>query len=258
MFHRVEMDEMQNINPYYYQRGMVHQLDNLIALIKRLKKEEKDFGCFEQALSSHKYFHLSFDDGFKEHFQVAKYLKEKFNPPNKGLSFSINVGNSLLGQYTGMDLLYAIKHFNKMDKLEAYLQMDLKTVSIEEIKKIVASMEPEQLIGLSNHFSELHPYLETIFMKASEVKELSCWFTINSHGITHRFLTHHQEQSKIEILESKKLLEELCGHKIETFCYPEGKNNDPLKEQCKLAGYVNALSIKHETDNDFGIGRKMI
>ncbi len=258
MFHRVIVDDKQNINPYYFKRGMVHHLDKLITHVENLRKEGKAFGSILQALSSPKYFHLSFDDGFKEHIQVARLLKEKFNPPHKGLSFSINVGNSLQEQYTGMDLIYAIMHQNKMEKFATYLQQDLQTKSIDEIKKIIASMDPDELIGLSNHFSELHPYLKTVFLNGDEVIELSRLFTITSHGVTHRFLTNHQEQVFEEMKKSRQQLEGLCDCEVDTFCYPEGKNDEQLRAQCKLAGYANALSIRHEIDNEFCIGRKII
>ncbi|MFC0878035.1 polysaccharide deacetylase family protein [Saccharicrinis sp. FJH2] len=256
MFHRICFDELQSINPYYAQRGMVLSIHQLTILIKGLLMRGLVFGSIPQTLKSKNHFHLSFDDGFKEHLYVAKLLIEKFNAPKYGVSFSINVGNSILGQHTGMDLFYTILKYDKMAKLGTFLQKDLQNNSIDEIKECVASLKPKELVTLSNHFAELHSYLKPIFLNEEEIKELSDLFTISSHGITHRFLTCHEEQSKEEIIRSKKILEDLCGSNIETFCYPEGKNTAFLREQCKQAGYSNALSIRHKEHNLFCIGRQ--
>ena len=81
---------------------------------------------------------------------------------------------------------------------------------------------------------------------------------ISSHGITHRFLIDHKIESKKEILQSKLILEKLINQNIDTFCYPEGKNDIELQNYCKNAGYKYALSIRHEASNKFCIGRKIM
>ena len=96
------------------------------------------------------------------------------------------------------------------------------------------------------------------FLDKSEIIELSKIFKITSHGITHRFLNSHKKESEKEILQSKIILENITNQNIDTFCYPEGKNDNDLQNYCKKAGYKYALSIKHEENNKFCVGRKIM
>ena len=92
-------------------------------------------------------------------------------------------------------------------------------------------------------------------MNSKEVEELSEMFQISSHGKSHRFLTRYQNISRLEIRQSKEILEQKLNKTINIFCYPEGKNDKTIQHYVKVAGFKYALSIRHEPDNNFCIGR---
>jgi len=258
MFHRVKITNEQKINNWYFQRKMVIEINNIYKLIDNYLSKGYKEGSISECIDNNNNFHLSFDDGFKEHLKVAYLLKERYNFDCNSVSFSINIANSINNDFAGMDLVYSILENNLIEKLNQFFETDFNTKNIPEIKKYIASLKPEQLKQLSNYFLELHEQLENTFLNKTEIIELSKIFKITSHGISHRFLTNHKKESKKEILQSKTILESIINQNIDTFCYPEGKNNNELQNYCKKAGYKYALSIRHEENNKFCIGRKIM
>jgi len=255
MYHRINTSKHQKINDWYFRRKMIVDINDLYNLIDSYKNKGYKAGNIKQCIENSNYFHLSFDDGFKEHLNLAYFLKEKHKLDHDSVSFSINISNSIKHDYTGMDLVYAILSNKLIDVLNSYLDTDFYPKDIPKIKKHIASLQPEKLVKLSNHFKPLHKQLEGEFLKESEIIELSKLFKVTSHGVTHRFLTNHKKTSEKEVLQSKIILESIINQEVDTFCFPEGKNDADLQSYCKKAGFKYALSIKHQNDNNFCIGR---
>ena len=258
MFHRVQTDNKQQINNWYFQRKMIIEIEKLYKLIDNYLSKGYKEGSITECIENNNYFHLSFDDGFKEHLKIAYLLKEKYHFDCNSVSFSINITNSINHDFTGMDLVYSILANNQIEKLNHFVETGFDIENIPEIKKYIANLAPEQLKLLSDYFPELHEQLKGIFLTKTEIIELSKMFKITSHGITHRFLTNHKHESKKEILQSKMILENITNQNIDTFCYPEGKSDNDLQNYCKKVGYKYALSIRHEENNKFCVGRKIM
>ena len=150
MLHRINLNNGFQFNDWYYKRDMIISITHLFILIDNYLKNGFQFGSIEQALQSKQYFHIAFDDGFKEHLKCAKLLKQKYQIQYEHLTFSVNIGNSYLQEYTGMDVIYkALSHNN--EKLFDYLKIDTDT-KIEELKQLYASLIPERLYQISNIF----------------------------------------------------------------------------------------------------------
>jgi len=254
MYHRIEIDNTNSINDLYYKRNMVVSVQNLFDTIDTYLQNGLKFGNIESCLKFENCFHLSFDDGFKEHLEIAKIIKQKYNADYDCITFSVNVGNSYSQTYTGMDLIYSIYANNQQSKLLEIINIK-QTIDLQIIKNHIFTLTKNDILELSNKFSDLYPKLQNTFLTESEILELSKHFSIASHGITHRFLTSDIENSKIEIQQSKEFLERKINRNIDTFCYPEGKNNSEIQNFCKCAGYKFAFSIKHEQENNYCIGR---
>jgi peptidoglycan-N-acetylglucosamine deacetylase len=70
-------------------------------------------------------------------------------------------------------------------------------------------------------------------------------FEIGAHTITHPILTKVSEkQAFMEIVESKKYVENLMKTEVECFCYPGGKYNYKIKGMVKEAGFNCARTVK--------------
>lgn len=88
------------------------------------------------------------------------------------------------------------------------------------------------------------------YMSWKEIIELSNepGVVIASHGLNHEkmdssFYNKNIEKFKKEIYDSKKILEEKTGKKIEIFVYPYGINSPEAQKIIAEAGYVNAYTI---------------
>ena len=67
--------------------------------------------------------------------------------------------------------------------------------------------------------------------------------SFGSHTMNHQILTElSKNESLFEICESKKMLELRLGHKVKSFCYPNGNFNEGIIEQVKACGYECAVT----------------
>ncbi len=89
-----------------------------------------------------------------------------------------------------------------------------------------------------------------MYMSWKEVIELANepGVVIASHGLNHEkmnssFYNKNKERFKKEISESKQILEEKTGKKVEIFVYPYGINSPEAQKLIAEAGYLNAYTI---------------
>lgn len=79
------------------------------------------------------------------------------------------------------------------------------------------------------------------FMTADELTELSQipGMCIGSHGMTHRFFDDmSNEESEVELLESRQALEALCGSACRSISFPGGRYLPQTLTQLTAAGYT--------------------
>ncbi|MCK4613819.1 MAG: polysaccharide deacetylase family protein, partial [Thermoplasmata archaeon] len=170
----------------------------------------------------------------------------------------INVGNSITFNYTGMDVLYEAIGKNGESALGQCFGLDFTNAEddiIGKLKERIIAISPDEFSQIRNCLRLETKRLSALFLNSSEIRELAQLATIASHGMTHRDLTNHPEISQQEIRQSKRILEELVGREIQIFSYPEGRCNPQIQQFCKDAGYVYSLSISHQQDNPYCIGR---
>lgn len=264
-FHRVDFCRDNPINPLYFDRKMAVSYFKLEQYIESYLQRGFCFGSIKQCLQEpDKYFCLSFDDGFKEHLGVIKALHNKYNIQKDSIICALNVGNLLGDVFCGMDLLYhhVWQDFNNQDSgvLRDMFDFFDKTPKACSMLENIAVLKMEYIQQDSQVLRKFYEHfkadLSHIFLDTREAKELSFYATIASHSLYHRDLCYHIEQSKHEITESKRLLEQNIGDEISVFCYPEGKNNKELQEFCESSGFEFALSLSH-THATYGIGRRL-
>lgn len=84
------------------------------------------------------------------------------------------------------------------------------------------------------------------YMNWDEIKSIasSGLVEIGSHTVDHTSLSSQSEKvQRYEIFESKRILEEKLGIKINSFAYPYGKYNEITKRLVAEAGYINATTV---------------
>ena len=257
MIHRIEM-KPQSIPQIYHDRGMVVPIELLIDVITRLLDKGLRPGSIKEAVHDSNIFHISFDDGYSEQLTVCKELHQRLNISKSSMTVAVNVGNSINRVYTGMDVLYYAILMNQSEILNRFFldsSGETELFSIERYKEVSMNNDPNWHIKINNEISHLHDQLSGVYLSSSEILELDQFASIASHGVSHRDLRHHQKESRVEIQQSKKILESLLGHEISVFCYPEGKSDSSLHHMCRDVGYSIGLSIRHENNEDFCVGR---
>jgi len=258
MIHRIST--VIPIDKIYYFRNLVTPKERLMKIIESLIGNGVHPGSIKETLQDENKFHLSFDDGYREHLKIAKELKRVFSLKNEHCTFSINIGNSILEEYSGMDLIYEIISSGNANMLCEYLrergyEFDL---DIESIKEKYLALHPDEIKELIERIEEDDFRLKKLYLDRDQIKNLSKLFNVASHGISHRDLRKNIKISDKEISNSKKILEDIIGSEVEIMCYPEGKNNEKIRKITKDSGYKFGLSIDHEKDDPFCIGRYCI
>ena len=76
---------------------------------------------------------------------------------------------------------------------------------------------------------------------------------IGSHTVTHPILTKlNKERVSIELVESKKKIEDILGEGVQAFCYPGGKFNNRIRSKVIEAGYIlGRTTLGFRIDSDF-------
>ena len=257
MVHRVNLTS-NTIRGIYFERGTVTNMEQLLELISTLIDRGLRPGTVNETMKNHRKFHISFDDGYKEQLEVVQTLKEQFSIRKSHMTVAINVGNSLFKMHSGMDPIYlAMEYGIESDILPLFGIISNGTINsrIEQFKQISMQMPPGWHKKLHGTISHLPQNLSSLFLTSQNILELDKIATIASHGITHRDLRYHLEQSQKEIDESKHILEGLLNHEISIFCYPEGKSNNQIHQYCRDSGYTFGLSIRNIQKNNYCVGR---
>jgi peptidoglycan/xylan/chitin deacetylase (PgdA/CDA1 family) len=96
-------------------------------------------------------------------------------------------------------------------------------------------------------------------MSAAHVRELSAQFEIGSHTLDHTFLdTVNDAVARLQIVDSKKWVEDVTGKPCTMFCPPGGKYAERDVEMIRDAGYhafrsVELMSVDHPRDLGNGL-----
>jgi len=152
MVHRIECND-SSIDDLYYQRNLVIKIGNLIEIINKNLKSKYSFGTLKQSIETNNHLHITFDDGYKEHLTAAKKLKKELGLQKENCSFAINIGNSLLSDFSGMDLIYNIIQNNSIEELCNYLSINhQKNCNIEFLKEIYIKMNISEINSIKNSF----------------------------------------------------------------------------------------------------------
>jgi len=80
----------------------------------------------------------------------------------------------------------------------------------------------------------------------AQLKEITTsGFTVGSHGVSHKSLPQlHKEESHFELTESKRIIEQNIGQKVDVISLPFGMYNNKLLTVLKEVGYNTALTTR--------------
>jgi len=166
-------------------------------------------------------------------------------------------GLSVLPDLFGKQLAYLRQHDYRSVSLKDYLASQQKKLKLPS-KSVAITFDD----GFQNFFSFARPllkkygYTATIFLVTDKINsndnDFLSWeeilrlreegFSFGAHTCSHAVLTLlPTEQVRREIMESKKMIEEKLGEKVEFFSYPYGGFNSETQNIVKEAGFLGAV-----------------
>jgi len=153
-------------------------------------------------------------------------------------------------------LRYLTENGFQILSLESFVRMRLAKTGVSRPSAVITFDDGDQAF-----FLKVYPLLEkyrvpaTVFVIAEKIgkKDFLSWpelrqmtedlVTVGSHGVSHRYLPDlAPENSRKEVFESKRILEEGLGRKVHLFSYPVGGFNTLIAGFVKEAGYLAACT----------------
>jgi peptidoglycan/xylan/chitin deacetylase (PgdA/CDA1 family) len=241
-----------------------HNVIPLDEMVGRLKESKID----------HRYCSITFDDGWRDVYTHAFPVLEKRNLP--AIMF-------LSAGFVGTDRLFWPERLTRillstgeLEKTRVSALADIDRDSAEEIDAIMATEDSgkkmiqvdrlierfkeldseirEKLIGLlENSLSQTltDEAKNRYILNWDEIEEMrKQGISFGSHTVNHAILTQlPPDEARMEITQSKQMLENKLGEEIDLFAYPNGDWNDDVKEMVKEAGYRASVTTMNRKNN---------
>lgn len=168
------------------------------------------------------------------------------------------------------NLYVSPENFTK--QLDFLQENGFHTITMAQLQKNrqgLISLPPKPVVltfddGYASMYHTVFPLLQEKGMKAvfyvypekfgrhnsltrEEIKRMAAGgMEFGSHSMTHADMTKiSTERLHYEITESKKILEEITGQTIDSFCYPAGRVNQRVAETLADLGYRNAVTTQY-------------
>ena len=199
---------------------------------------------------------VTLDDGYKDNYLYAYPILRKYNIPATIFLTTGYIGASELFWWDKVAYIIesniSIKKLNLNDFGIYSLQSELektqvKSIICEKLKKLSDNKRKsiiEKLLDICQ--VEIPRDLgKKLFLSWKEVKEMdNAGVTFGAHSVNHPILINMPlEQSKNEIVQSKKDIEEKLGKKVTAFSYPNGNFNAEIVELVRKSGFTCAVSV---------------
>jgi peptidoglycan/xylan/chitin deacetylase (PgdA/CDA1 family) len=163
------------------------------------------------------------EEKIKEHLEYLAHHYKIILPGEKISFFKKNITLTFDDGY--FDFYYYVYPLLKKLKIKAQLAIPVKFI-VESTK-----IDPKTRFGVSYKSAMKEPFLQKVpFCTWEEIREMvgSGLVSIASHSFSHKNLLESDADLELEILESKKIIEEKIKQKISTFVYPMGKFNEKV------------------------------
>lgn len=177
--------------------------------------------------------HLSFDDGYIECYTVVRPLLLKYKIPCTFFITTAWIDNQAMFQRNKLSLCIARVRDMEKNGQDHFLNkfnhsFGKAIVSFEEFSKVVRGMVKsgegpiDQICDISG-LNVANVLEETpLYMTRGQIKQLhKDGFTLGSHTRSHvKLVNLNAEEMEEEIVESSKIIQEICGSTIVPFSFP--------------------------------------
>ncbi|MCJ7571143.1 MAG: polysaccharide deacetylase family protein [Candidatus Thermoplasmatota archaeon] len=189
---------------------------------------------------------ITFDDGYKDNYTEAFPILKKYKIP---ATIFLTTGHIETNEIFWWNKIGYILCNTKLKKIELEDLGDISPPSIENISyslrmiyqkfKKIPEDKKNKLINLLIQKSDIKipkGLNKDLMMSWDNIREMNeNGIDFGAHTVTHPILTNLSlDQAKLEIVESKKIIEKRLNKTITTFCYPNGFANDYNSDIIKI------------------------
>ncbi len=255
-FHRVLTNEQRNQYPL---PGLVVTPEELDLLCYEFKKH---FECSSLTSIYNKWSNdkntdkpllaITFDDGQLDNYVNAKPIlaKHKINATFYISTHFIDTQTNIWHDRLGFAIHTCTKSKKKKDNLislaHGIIDFKRKTgdLTIDILKNAEYHKNRERFILEAENLANKNIPPWAGMMSWDQIKDLkNSGHEIGSHTINHALLTQlDDDEVCFEVIESRKELELKLGDVVESFCYPNGDNDQRIQKIVSDAGYQNAVT----------------
>ncbi len=253
---------------------------NISEFIKEIDFLKKDYHFYRTSdlldiKDLNKGYVLTFDDGLKDHLNVAEilksknitasfyipispYLNESIMPVHKAHLICSKLGGKALDMLydacndLGFDYKSIISEEEKSRFSKSYTHQN-DDEAIKDFKRLInyygkLGLREKLLNNIINKLDiPIDP--KDFYLTVDEIKYISSLgFEIGSHSVSHTLLSRLKfEEQLYELKNSKMFLENTLKKKVHSFCYPYGGKssyNNTTIEILKKVGYYNSISVE--------------
>jgi peptidoglycan/xylan/chitin deacetylase (PgdA/CDA1 family) len=202
---------------------------------------------------------VTFDDGWKDNFAHAyPVLQSHAVPATIFLAAGFIGGRQRFWQERLAGLIRAAcRHGALSGELEKLLGRCLKADDSdlhEEISRVISGLKQQPAEAVEKLTAQLSEMLEegkaeedgdAHFLSWEEVRAMAAGgIDFGAHGLSHTILTGPETDVGMELIESKRLVEQETGRQVTVFCYPNGDYDDTIARQVRESGYRAAFSTE--------------
>lgn len=256
IYHRVcpKKDEwsLEPLSPESFETQMKYFTQNyeILSLDKLVQYTKSGKSFPEKAVV------VTLDDGYKDNYLYAYPVLRKYNIPVTIFLTTGYIGGS--EPFWWDEVAYVIENSKSIKKLDlkdlgSYsLQSELdrtrvKSIICEKLTKLPDNKKNSIIKNLLNICQVEIPrdLGKKLILSWEEVKEMdNAGVTFGAHSVSHPILINMPlEQSKNEIVQSKRDIEEKLGKEVTAFSYPNGNFNAEIVELVRNSGFTCAVSV---------------
>jgi len=202
---------------------------------------------------------LTFDDGFRNHFDVLIPELIKQHVP---ALFFVSFRHSQDGKYLWFNYLRAFKrHFAShmfQFRGESFdMSLSHRDATVSRLTELLLNLRPHPSAmyeAIENEFPALEEFVPAdrladsySGMTPTQVAELASipLFDIGAHTVNHPFLSKcDPAESFRELRESKLWLEQVTGRPCKAIAYPSGNYDARILKQCDDLGFSRGFSVE--------------
>ena len=240
---------------------------------------------------------LTFDDGYRDNFQVATPLLEKYNvpatffitnnfgekkifwwdklanlilriavlPANFNLTIRDEIINYSIGEECVLNESLEKLHRNWIVPGSPPTKRSTLFYKLWELMQPLPPDEIEQILHMIENWTgakEALTFPNTSLIEKEELRTLANHrlSDIGIHTVNHVALSYHSAQvQEIEIVQNKKILEQIINRPITTIAYPYGDYNDATLDIVEKTGLQAGVTVEYNVvnraANPFKLGR---